>query len=99
MHVRPGAKRDFDIAQRRHVAADLDAESFRQPLAGDGTGRDAHGGFARGGSTATTVVADAVLLPIGVIGVTGTEGLGDFPIITKTPERISTRSGSRRCVT
>src|SRR5690606_5041578 len=57
------------------------AKTFLQELARDGTCRHTHGGFARGRATTATVIAEAVFLYIGVVGVTGAEGARDLGVV------------------
>src|SRR5947207_2008023 len=68
-------------AELRQMAADFDTESLMQPLACDRARGDANRGLARRLPAATAIVANAVLLPIRVIGVAGTKGIGDVRVV------------------
>ncbi len=75
---------DDTVADLRKVAADLHAETLAQVLARDGTGGDAHHGLARRGAPAAAVVAKAVFLLVGVVGVTGTKPVLDLLVVART---------------
>src|SRR6185312_17215255 len=49
--------------------------------AGDGTGGHAHGGLAGAGASAAAIVAHAVLLPVGEVGVAGAELVLDVVVV------------------
>src|SRR3546814_9828354 len=75
----------FD-AMRSHLdEGAADADRLRQyvveNLAGDAAGGDAHGGLARRGAAAAAVVADAVLFPVGIVGVAGAKLVGDIAVV------------------
>src|SRR6185295_7975819 len=55
--------------------------ALAQPFARNGAGHHAHRGLARRGPSAAAVVADAVFLPVAVVGVAGPEGLGDGRVV------------------
>ena len=77
----PGDEGNLDRAELGHPAADDDAVALLQPLARDGAGGDAYRGLARRRAPAATMVADAVFLPVGVVGVPRAEGLGDVAVV------------------
>src|ERR671913_307896 len=68
-------------AELDHGAAELDAVT--QDLAGDGAGGDAHRRLARRLPAAAAIVAHAVFLEIGVVGVGGAETVLDLPIVAR----------------
>ena len=76
----PALERDFNRPELTHVAADHDALGG-QVLLGDGTGGHAHGGFARRAAATPTVITDAVLVVVGVIGVGRAEGILDRRVV------------------
>ncbi|RMV62333.1 Alpha/beta hydrolase protein [Pseudomonas syringae pv. pisi] len=76
----PGLERDLDRAQLAHVAANDDALAC-QILLGNGPRSHTHGGFPCRTASATAVVADAVLVVIGVIGVGRAEQVFDRRIV------------------
>src|SRR5690606_186152 len=55
--------------------------AFGQPLPGDHRRGHAHRGLARGGTAAAARVADAVLLPVGVVGVARAELARDVRVV------------------
>ena len=71
----------FDLAELHEVAAHGDAVGLVQPFLGDGACRHAACRLARRGTAAAAIVADAVFLPVGVVGVAGTEGVGDIAVV------------------
>ncbi|AEM42160.1 hypothetical protein KVU_2321 [Ketogulonicigenium vulgare WSH-001] len=69
-------------AHLHHITGDFDLRCQRlQHLAGDTASGDARRSLARGRASTTAIIADAVFLVIGDIGVTGTKALGDIAII------------------
>ena len=69
--------------QAEAAAADRDAVALAQPLLRDGRRSDPHRGFARRLPTAAAVVADAVLLPVGEVGVSGPELVLDVSVVLR----------------
>ena len=96
VQVLPGIERDLDRPELRHVAADDDAVALAQPLAGNRTGGHTHRGFAGRGTTTTARIANAVLLPVAVVGVTGAEGLGDVGVILAALVLVADQQRNRR---
>src|SRR6185312_635949 len=80
----------------RQVAAHTHAMTFGQPLLGDHRGGHAHGGFARRGAAAATRVADAVLLPVGVVGMAGAEGRGYVAVVLAALVGVADQERDRR---
>jgi hypothetical protein len=60
-----------DVADLREIATHADAECFGEPFLGDDGCGDAHRRLARGRAPAAARIADAVFLPVGVVGVAG----------------------------
>ncbi len=58
--------------------------NFAARYFGNRPGRYAHRGFARRRTTAATIVAQTILLLVGVIGVTRTEQIFDRAVILRT---------------
>src|SRR5690606_22455457 len=77
----PGFERDGDIAELGHATAYGDAVTLTQPLARDRARRHRGRGQAGGRPAAATRITYAVLVPIGVIRVTGPEGIGNIAVI------------------
>src|SRR6185369_4833997 len=59
------------------------AERLSQDLARDGAGGDPHRGLARRGAPAAAIIAHAVFLPVGVIGVAGAEEILDLAVVLR----------------
>ena len=73
---------DLVLAHLHHVAGDPQSRHHRcKSRARQATCGHPRGGFAGGGPTATAIVADAIFLPVGDVGMSGAEFLGDFGII------------------
>src|SRR5690606_15318354 len=83
-------------AELREVAADLDTQPLAQVLAGDRARRHPHGRLARGRAAATPVVADAVLLVVGVVGVPRPEAILDPGVVAGTLVRVLDQPPARR---
>src|SRR5215475_356347 len=82
VHLRPTPARTV-----YRVAADLDERASNADRAyhftGHGAGSNAHGGLPRAGATSAPIVADAVLLPIGEIGMPGSKLVLDVGIVAR----------------
>ncbi|MNC29542.1 hypothetical protein D3C75_777900 [compost metagenome] len=76
----PGLERDFNRPQLAHVAANDDALAG-QVFFCNRTGRDAHRGFTGRAATATAVVALAVFVVVGVVGVGRAEQILDRRVV------------------
>ena len=76
----PGLKRQIKGAKRRQVAAYDRAVSFLQPLLRNRSRADDGRGQPRGRSPAAAVVAQAILLRVGIVRMAGTEGLCDVAV-------------------
>src|SRR5260221_1555053 len=77
----PGSESHPVRTELREMAAHFDPVALAQPLFRDRTGGDADRGLARGSPAAATVVAQAVLLPVRVVGVTRAEGVGERAVL------------------
>src|SRR5262249_27545681 len=89
-------ERDDVGPKLRETAADHDPVALGEPFARDRTGGDPNRRFARRLPPAAAVIADAVLLPIGVIGVAGTERVRDIRVILATRILIADQQRNRR---
>ncbi|RMR61225.1 hypothetical protein ALP83_00869 [Pseudomonas syringae pv. actinidiae] len=76
----PGLERDLDRAQLAHVAANDDALGC-QVFLGNRPRCHAHGGFPCRTATAAAVIADTVLVVVGVIGMGWTEQVLDGRVV------------------
>ena len=92
----PALERDTVRAELRHVAADLDAMALAQPFFRNRARRHPHCGFARGLSPAAAMIADAVLLPVGVVGVAGTESFGNVAVVLAALVLVADQQRDRR---
>lgn len=72
---------DFFLADLGYVGDDVDGKLLAQPFFCHCAGGDAGGSFAGGASAAAPVVADAVFVPVGVVGVAGAELAGDCTVV------------------
>ena len=89
-------KRDFELAHLAHPADDFGAELLAQPFFGHGTGGHAGGGFARRASATAAIVADAVFVPIGVVGMARAELLGDVAVVAAALVGVADEEGDGR---
>ena len=81
LHRAPFETGRLHLADLSQEAAHFDAMALPQPLLGDHCRSHAHGGLARRTAAATTRVADAVFLPVAVIGMARAELRGDVGVI------------------
>ena len=96
LHRVPVERVRHDLADLRQVAAHAHAVMPGQPFLGDHRGSHAHGGLARRGAPAAARVADAIFLPVGVVGVAGTEGLLDLAIVLAALVGVADQQRDRR---
>ena len=80
-YMLPTLERDHDAADLRHAPTKPRAVLLEEPLLGDRTGRDHGRRESRRRAPATPRIANAVLLPVGVIGVAGPELLRDLTVV------------------
>ncbi len=66
------------------ISVDADAQPLAQVFARDRAGGYAHDGLARRGAPAAAIVAKAVLLLVGVVGVAGTKAVLDLVVVART---------------
>lgn len=98
IHLVPVEARRADRPQLGKVATHRDPQALVQVLLGDGTRGDAHGGFPRRGAPAAAIISPAVLVLIAVVGVRGTEPVGNLgvvlgPLIDVLDHEMDWRSG------
>jgi len=94
-HHRPVNGGWLHATHRAHAGAHPDAVLLRQPGFGNHAGGNAHCCFACGTATTTTRIANAVLLPIRVIGMTGPELLCDSGVILAARVGVADQQGNR----
>ncbi len=80
----PAFEGNDDLADLAHAAAKDRAVLLEEPLLGDGAGSDHRRGQPCGRPSAAARIADAVLLPVGEVGVTGAELLRDLAVVLAT---------------
>jgi len=103
--MRPEERIGFDDARiepGRHDVADLRQPALhphpvpiREPLFRNHCGGDAHGGLARAAAAATARVADAVLVPVGVVRVARAELLADAAVVLAARIRVADQQRDR----
>src|SRR6266571_6931796 len=81
VHAVPRLERDLVRPELGEVAAHFDTVALAQPFLGDRAGSDADRGFTRRGPAPAAIIAQAVFLPVRVIGVAGPEGVGERAVI------------------
>ena len=77
----PVFDRQRNVAHLGQTAADHDAKFLLQVFLSNGASRHAHRGFTRGGTSAAAIVAEAVLLFVGVVGMAWTEHVLDGSVV------------------
>ncbi len=87
---------ELERAEARQVAADPHADTLGQILACDRACRDAHDGFPRRRAAAAAVIADAVLVLVGVIGVAGPETVLDLRVVARALVDVLDEQPDRR---
>jgi hypothetical protein len=80
----------------RQIAPHHDCVFLVQPFLGDRRRGDAHSGLARRLAPAAAVIADAVLLPVCVIGVTRPERILDLRVILAASIDVADKKPDRR---
>ena len=80
-HDIPALERHFMRPKLAQVATDHDAILLPEPFLGNRCCRHSHGRFTRRRAPAAAMVANAVLLPIGVVRVTGPEGIDQIAVV------------------
>ena len=74
----------------------VDAVALAQPLPRDRPGRHAHRRLARRLAAAAAIVADAVLLPVRVVGMAGTKRVGDVRVVLAARVDVADEKRDRR---
>ena len=80
-NMRPGLKGHGQVANLSHATHEACAVLRRQPLFGDSAGGHHRCRQAGRRATAATRVAQAVFVQVGVVGVTGAEGVQDIAVV------------------
>src|SRR6185503_4893295 len=96
VHPVPRLERDAVGAELREIAAHDYAVLLVQPFPRDRGGRHAHRGLARRLPAAAAIVADAVLLPVRIVGVPGTEHILDFGVVLAARVHVAYEERERR---
>ena len=94
--MRPVLEADGQLAQVRHAAGKAGAALLAQPLACHRAGGHGGRGQACRGSAAAARVAQAVLLPVGVVGVTGAKALRDVAVVLAALVLVADQQADRR---
>ena len=93
-HMVPALERDGQLAQLRHAGAEFGAVLLRQPLLGHGACRHRGRRQAGGRPAAAARVADAVLVPVGVVSMAGAEALGDVAVVLAALVGVADQQGN-----
>ena len=91
----PAPERNLDRPELAHVASHLDAQA-RQVFLGDSPGGHTHGGLARRGTAAAAVVAHAVLVVVGVVGMGRAEQVLDRRVVLGLLVGVADQQADRR---
>src|SRR3546814_79922 len=89
----PALKWNIDFAKLAHIATDDNAIALLQPLFSNGAGGNTDCGLSRTGTAATAIIANAVFLPVGVVGMTRPEGVGNIAVILAALVFIADQQG------
>ena len=88
--------RRAQVADLRQVPAHAHAVPVEQPPARDHGRGDPHRGLARAAAPAATRIADAVLVPVGVIGMPRPELIGDARVVLAARVGVADQQRDRR---
>src|SRR5690348_8399582 len=94
--VRPTLEWNDVGAELGQMTANLDAMALVQPFACDRARGDPYGGLARRLPASAAIIAYSVFLPIRVIGVTGTKGIGDVRVVLAPRILVADQKRNRR---
>src|SRR5690606_1433500 len=83
------------VADPGHESTHGDAVALPEPLLGDNRRGHAHGGLARRAAASAARVADAVLLPVAVVGMAGTELRGEVRVALGAPVGVADQQRAR----
>ena len=89
-------ERDFDLAERAHPAGKAGAVLLAQPFFGDRRGGNGRRRQSRRRAAATARVAQAVLAPVGVVGMAGPERVEDVAVVLAALIRVLDQQSDRR---
>src|SRR5207244_9031941 len=84
------------VAELRKMAPYRYSVTLCEPLARDGSSRNADGRLARRLASAAAIVADAILLPIGVVGMSRTERVRNGRVVLAAWILVANEQGDRR---
>ncbi|KAF1858516.1 hypothetical protein Lal_00015033 [Lupinus albus] len=96
VHVFKILERHGNVAQLAHAAQELRAELLAHPFFGDGAGADDRRRQARGRAAAAARIAHAVLVPVCVVRMAGTERVGDVAVVLAALVRVLDQQRDRR---
>src|SRR5690242_573551 len=92
----PRLERNFVRSELAQVTTNDDAIRFPEPLFRDRGGGDTDGRFSRGRAPTTSMIANSILLPIGIIGMTGTKRIDQIAIVLTARIFIADQQRNRR---
>src|SRR5580658_6198854 len=87
---------DLEVPDLAQVAVDAHAEAPGEVAPRDRSGRYAHDRLARAGASAAAMIAQAVLLLVGVVGVSGTEAVAQLVVVARARVGILDDESDRR---
>src|SRR5262249_5557713 len=83
-------------SQLAQITADDDAICLSEPLFGNRRGGDTYGRFPGRRAPSTSMIPNAVLLPIGIVGMTRAKRIDEVAVIPAPGILISDQQGNRR---
>ena len=92
----PGFERNDDGAKLAHAALECGAVLLLEPFFGDCCRTNDRRRQTGRGTTAATRIADAVFVPIGIVGVAGAIGFGDIAVVLAALVLIADQQRNRR---
>src|SRR5262245_14349955 len=82
-------------SQLAQIAADDDAIRLSEPLLGNRRGSNTYGRFPGGRAPSTSMIPNAILLPIGIVSMTRTKRIDKVAVILAPGIFISDQQGNR----
>ena len=79
--MRPVFELNGNVTQLGHVATNRNAIALQEPLLRNGRGCNSNGRLAGRRASASAIVAKAVLLKVGIVGMARPKGVGNVGVI------------------
>ena len=96
VHGFPALKGSLDRPELAKVATDDNSVLFLQPFSGNRCRCHSHGRFPRRGAPPAAVIANSVLLPVGIVGVARTKGVDEVAVVTASLVFVPDQEGDGR---